>query len=98
MKIALRNAANVIGNLKDTHLSDFFKRILYKTDRPTAISATARKLAVILWNMITKKEAYKPPTEYLLLDQKRKLKLVKQVRKTIAKFDLKPEDVGFAAT
>jgi transposase len=98
LKIALRNAANVIGNLKDTHLSDFFKRILYKTDRPTAISATARKLAVILWNMITKKEAYKPPTEYLLLDQKRKLKLVKQVRKTIAKFDLKPEDVGFAAS
>lgn len=95
LKIALRNAANSIGNLKDTHLSDFFKRILYKTDRPTAISATARKLAVILWNMITKKEAYKPPTEYLLLDQKRKLKLVKQVRKTITKFDLKPEDVGF---
>jgi hypothetical protein len=32
LKIALRNAANVIGNLKNTHLSDFFKRILYKTD------------------------------------------------------------------
>jgi len=31
----------------------------------------------------------------LLLDQKRKLKLVKQVRKTIAKFDIKAEDVGF---
>jgi transposase len=95
LKIALRNAANVIGNLKDTHLSDFFKRILYKTDRATAISATARKLGVILWNMITKKEAYKPPTEYLLLDQKRKLKLVKQIRKSIAKFEIKPEDVGF---
>lgn len=95
LKIALRNAANAIGNLKDTHLADFFKRILYKTDRATAVSATARKLAVILWNMVTKKEAYKPPTEYLLLDQKRKLKLVKQVRKTITKFDLQPEDVGF---
>lgn len=96
LKIALRNAANVIGNLKDTHLSDFFRRILYKTDRATAISATARKLAVIIWNMITKREAYRPPTEYLLLDQKRKLKLVKQVRKTIAKLELKPQDVGFA--
>lgn len=98
LKIALRNAANVIGNLKDTHLSDFFRRILYKTDRATAISATARKLGVIIWNMITKREAYKPPTEYLLLDQKRKLKLVKQVRKTIAKLELKPADVGFANT
>ena len=26
LKIALRNAANAIGNLKETHLSDFFKR------------------------------------------------------------------------
>jgi hypothetical protein len=95
LKIALRNAANSIGNLKDSHLSDFFKRILYKTDRAAAISATARKLAVIIWNMITRKEAYKPPTEYLLLEQKRRLKLVKQVRKTITKFDLKPEEVGF---
>jgi transposase len=29
LKIALRNAANAIGNLKDTHLSDFFKRVSY---------------------------------------------------------------------
>lgn len=95
LKIALRCAANAIGNLKESHLSDFFKRILYKTDRVSAVSATARKLAVIIWNMITKKEAYKPPTEYQLLDQKRKLKLVKQVRKTITKLNLKPQDVGF---
>lgn len=94
LKIALRNAANTIGNLKDSHLSDFFKRILYKTDRASAISATARKLGVIIWNMITKKQPYTPPKEYLLLDQKRKLKLVKQVRKTIAKLNLKPEDLG----
>lgn len=26
LKIALRNAANAIGNLKDTHLSDFLKK------------------------------------------------------------------------
>ncbi len=96
LKIALRNAANVIGNLKDTHLSDFFRRILYKTDRATAISATARKLAVIIWNMVVKSQPYNPPTEYLLLDQKRKLKLVTRVRKTIAKFGIKAEDVGFA--
>jgi transposase len=95
LKIALRNAANSIGNLKDSHLSDFFRRILYKTDRATAISATARKLGVIIWNIVTKKEAYNPPTEYLLLDQKRKLKLVNRVRKTIAKLELKPQDVGF---
>lgn len=55
LKIALRNAANVIGNLKDTHLSNFFKRIAYSKVRTVEVIATARKLAVILWNMIVKK-------------------------------------------
>jgi transposase len=91
----LRHAANAIGNLKDTHLSDFFRRVAYRKGRATAVSATARKLAVILWNMITKRIAYNPPTEYLFLDQKRKLRLVQNIKRNIAKFEIKPEDVGF---
>jgi transposase len=95
LKMALRHAANAIGNLKDTHLSDFFRRVAYRKGRATAVSATARKLAVILWNMITKGIQYNPPMEYLFLDQKRKLRLVEKIKKNIAKFELKPEDVGF---
>jgi transposase len=95
LKIALRQAANAIGNLKDTHLSDFFRRVAYRKGRQAAVSATARKLAVIIWTMITKKVQYQPPTEYLFLDQKRKMKLVNRIKKNIAKFELKPEDVGF---
>jgi len=95
LKISLRQAANAIGNLKEGHLSDFFRRINYKKGRATAVSATARKLAVIIWNMLTKGIPYNPPTEYLFLDQKRKMKLVSRIKKNIAKFDIKPEDVGF---
>ena len=95
LKISLRNAANAIGNLKDTHLSDFFKRVAYRRGRTAAVSATARKLAVIIWNMISKKIPYRPPTEYLFLDQKRKMRLVERIRKNIAKLELTPEDVGF---
>jgi len=95
LKIALRQAANAIGNLKDTHLSDFFKRVAFRKGRQAAVSATARKLGVIIWTMITKKIAYQPPREYLYLDQKRKLGLVKRIKKQIDKFDLKPEDIGF---
>ena len=91
----MRQAANAIGNLKDTHLSDFFKRVAYRKGRQAAVSATARKLGVILWTMITKKVPYSPPKKYLFLDQKRKLKMVSRIKKNIAKFDLKPEDVGF---
>tara|TARA_R110001592_G_C13113092_1_gene745145 strand:+ start:292 stop:1668 length:1377 start_codon:yes stop_codon:yes gene_type:complete len=95
LKIAFRLAANAIGNLKEGHLADFFRRINYKKGRATAVSATARKLAVIIWNMLAKGIPYKPPTEYLFLDQKRKLKLVNRIKRNIAKFELKPEDVGF---
>lgn len=98
LKIALRQAANAIGNLKDTHLSDFFKRVAFRKGRQAAISATARKLGVIIWTMITKKIAYQPPREYLYLDQKRKLGLVKRIKKQIDKFDLKPEDIGFVTS
>ncbi len=95
LKIALRQAANAIGNLKETHLSDFFRRVAFRKGRQAAVSATARKLGVIIWNMITKKEAYSPPKQYLYLDQKRKLGMVKRIRKQIDKFDLKAEDIGF---
>ncbi len=98
LKIALRQAANAIGNLKDTHLSDFFKRVAYRKGRQSAVSATARKLAVIIWNMVTKKIRYRPPTEYLFLDQKRKLKMVNRIKKNIAKFELKPQEIGIITT
>ena len=61
LKIGLRQAANAIGNLKDTHLSDFFRRVAYRKGRPAAISATARKLAVIIWNMQVKKSSLYAP-------------------------------------
>ena len=98
LKIALRNAANAIGNLKDTHLSDFFKRVLYRRGRTAAISATARKLGVILWTMIVKKIPYQPPTQYLFLDEKRKLKIVKQIRKNISKFNISTTDLQIETT
>lgn len=93
LKIALRQAANAVGNLKDTALSNFFKRIAFRKGRTSAISATARKLAVIIWNMITKKIPYKTDTQYEFLDQKRKRK-VQEMKKLIHKFDITPDDLG----
>lgn len=94
LKIALRNAANAIGNLKDsTPLRDFFHRISFRKGRVSAITATARKLAVIIWNMVTKGIPYQNPEGYLYLDQKRKLGLVKRIRKQIDKFGLTNDDL-----
>ena len=94
LKIALRQAANAIGNLKDTHLSNFFKRVAFRKGRQAAVSATARKLGVIIWSMVTKQVPYNPPEQYLFLDQKRKLGIAKRIKKQMAKFDIKPEEIG----
>jgi transposase len=95
LKIALRNAANAIGNLKEsTPLRDFFQRISFRKGRMSAISATARKLAVIIWNMVVKGTAYHNPSGYLFLDQKRKLGMVKRIKKQLEKYALTPEDLS----
>lgn len=99
LKIALRSAANAIGNLKDsTPLSDFFKRINFRKGRVSAISATARKLAVIIWNMVVKGIPYKNPEGYMYLDEKRKLGVVKRIRRQIEKYGVTSEDLVFATT
>jgi transposase len=94
IKLALRHAANAIGNLKDTHLSNFFRKILYKKGRTAAVSSTARKLAVIIYNMVVKKQPYNPPTEYLFLDQRRKMGLINKMKKQINKFEITGEELG----
>jgi len=92
LKIALRNAANAVGNLKDSDLGKFFKKIAFRKGRQAAITATARKIAVILWNMVTKKEPYKSLNPYQFLDQKRRA--IAQLRKKISKFGINPNDLG----
>ena len=64
----------------------------FKKGTTKAITATARKLATIVWNMITKKEPYQSQEEYLFLDQKRKK--IAQIRKNISKFGINPNDLG----
>jgi transposase len=95
LKIALRNAANAIGNLKDTHLSDFFHRICYRRGRAAAVSATARKLAVIIWNMVVNKVSYNPPKTYEYLDQKRKRK-VREMQRIMVKFGIAPNELVYS--
>ena len=92
LKIAFRNAAYSIARLKDSPLNKFYKRMLFKKGSTKAITATARKLATIVWNMINKKIPYQSQEEYLFLDQKRKK--IAQIRKNISKFGINPNDLG----
>jgi hypothetical protein len=46
--------------------------------------------------MVTKRLTYQPPTQYLCLDEKRKLGLVKKIRKQMDKFASANVDLGLA--
>ncbi|NRA10890.1 MAG: IS110 family transposase [Crocinitomicaceae bacterium] len=96
LKIALRQAANVIGNLKNANLHNFFIRISIRKGRSAAITATARKLAIIIWNMIVNRQEYKPINPYEFLDEKRTLpRIVKEIQKKIAKLDIQINEFNY---
>ena len=57
---AFRDAANTVSQQKSGHLAMFFRRKAYQKGRTAAVTATARKMATIIWNMLDKKQAYTP--------------------------------------
>lgn len=93
---AFRQAANSVGNMKNHPLNAFFKRIAIKKDRLNAIVATARKLAIIYYNMITKKEEfnYIPNEEY---EKRLRSRQVNRIKKLIAQYKLDMHELEFAA-
>ena len=94
---AFMHAANVIGNMKKgDYLVHFFKRIERRTRcRTVAIVATARKLAVIIWNMLVKKKPYMPiaSPEYL---NKIRANKVKHVQQKIRELNILEAELTFA--
>lgn len=92
VKIALRNAAYAITKLTGIPLNKFYKKIAFKKGGTKAITATARKLAVIIWNMLSKKVAYQAKEKYLFLDEKRKQ--LAAIRKKMINLGLDPNQLG----
>lgn len=92
LALALRNAANTIDRTKDGVLTRFFKRKAYQKGRGAAITATARKLAVIIWNMIVKKEPYQPiDTEFH--KELIKQKTIATMKKQMLKMGIQPQEL-----
>ncbi len=55
--IALRLAARSLHHAKD-YMGEFFRRICRKLGKPQAITATAHKLARIVYHLLSTREAY----------------------------------------
>jgi transposase len=92
LAIALRNAANSIGQMRNGPLKRFFDRIAYKKGRAAAINATARKLAIIIWNMIVHQQPYKPMDETLYND-KIKASVIQNINKKMNRMHLSVNDL-----
>ena len=58
---AFRSAASSLHHSK-SHLGSFYRRLAFRKGSFAAIKATARKISVIFWNMMTNKEAYRKET------------------------------------
>jgi transposase len=89
---SLRQAANTIGNQKAHPLTPFFKRIAYRKGRMAAITATARKLAIIIWNMITKNEPYRL-FDYEKVNLKNKNQQLKNIQHRLFKLNLNTDEL-----
>lgn len=89
----LRQAANSIGNQKNHDLTPFFKRIALRKGRVAAITATARKLAVIIWNMITKVQPYKK-AEMQINTEKYKATQLKHIERRIGTLQLNQDELA----
>lgn len=93
----LRDAANAIGNMKiNSHLCNFFKKQAYKSSRINAITATAHKLAVIIYNMLTKYQAY-TPYQNTMTDDKRRQKKIKEAEKIIRNYQVNLSELNFTS-
>lgn len=90
---AFRLVANSIGNCNQHPLKSFFMAKLRKLGRRGAIVATARKLATIVYHMITQKVDFK----YQLTEEivkKQRLNQLKKIQKTILQYSFSPEELA----
>ena len=94
--MAFRDAANSLERIKvDNQLKGFFKRLSSKKGRLVAITATARKIAIIVWNMLTKKVEYNPFASAKNEEFFRKRKM-KSIQRVINEYGIKQNELAFA--
>ena len=95
---ALMHVANVIGQRsKSGHLHAFFQRIKIKKGSIQAVVATAHKLAVIIWNMLSKNEQYTAP-DTTKLEETQRRQSIKSIQRKIRSLDIKLEDLIFVTS
>ena len=94
LALAFKQAANAAGRKKNSPLGHFFRKLAHKKGRKLAITATARKLAVIVYKMLCEKEAFNA-TRMIIEQTKFRTQKLKYIQKTIAKLNIKVDELDF---
>ena len=92
---AYRQAALNLAKRKDCALAKFYHTIAYRSSKKAAITATARKLAVIVYKMLETKQSYNPQDVEKYQEEVRKRK-IKSIQKAMKKMNIKLEEIGVA--
>lgn len=77
--VLLRLAALAIGRT-DTCLGIFYRRMKAKHGAPKAMTATARKLAVLIYHLLTRTEEYQEPDPKVYDERVRKARVIRLTR------------------
>lgn len=88
---AYKDAANTLAR-SNCSLGDYFRRIAYKKGREIAIIATARKIATIVYIMLTKKISYCYEYSKKITEKIRKNR-IKNIKKTIKELVISKEEL-----
>jgi hypothetical protein len=92
LAIAFRNAANTITKQRSANpLLSFFQRKAVQKGRSAAITATARKLASIVWHMITHNQQY-TPVQYEAYSKQIKRKAISNIKRKMKRLGIAPQE------
>jgi len=94
LSCAIRQAANSAGNSK-SRLGDFFRRVAFRKGRSVAITATARKIAVIIYKMLETGKEFSYDYEKNEAERLRKSQ-IKNITKKIRQLGINEDELSFA--
>jgi len=95
LKVAFKNTAVAVGKQKNSPLGHYYRSMKAKKGKGTAVTATARKIAIIVYNMIKKSEAYDPKRLEPKQRSGHRKRKIKHIQRTIEQLNIKSEEIRF---
>ena len=93
LRQAFRSAAVGVAKKKEDPLASFYRRMAAKHGKGTAVTATARKLAITVYNMVQKGQPYEPQ-QLEHYQQKVRNQKIKHIQRTMKKLGITEQELA----